>query len=146
MRIAFINPRYYEEDYRFKVNKLSPPLGMAILSSMLRAKNHEIKIYDIEALKSTIEEQINSLIAFSPDIIGVFGTSPINRYINETVKVIRSKLPGSRIIIGGPHATLFPEDFLENSSLIDFVFRGEAEYSIVEFVHQISLYGAVKYS
>lgn len=145
MKIAFVNPRYFEEDYRFKVNKLSPPLGMAILASMLRLNNHEVKLYDLEALKSTVNEQINSFSAFLPDIIGVFGTSPINKYIKETITVLRHNFPESKIIVGGPHATLFPDDFLENYESIDYIFRGEAEFSIVEFINQICLFGHVKF-
>ena len=145
MKIAFVNPRYFEEDYRFKVNKLSPPLGMAILASMLRLNKHEVKLYDLEALKSTVNEQINSFTTFSPDIIGVFGTSPINKFIKETIAVLRYNFPKSKIIVGGPHATLFPDDFLENCESIDYIFRGEAEFSIVEFVNQISLFDQVKF-
>jgi radical SAM superfamily enzyme YgiQ (UPF0313 family) len=145
MKIAFVNPRYFEEDYRFKVNKLSPPLGMAILASMLRLNKHEVKLFDLEALRSTVNEQIDSFATFAPDIIGVFGTSPINKYIKETIAVLRFNFPSAKIIVGGPHATLFPDDFLENCESIDYIFRGEAEYSIVEFVHQISLFDDVKF-
>lgn len=145
MKIAFVNPRYYEENYRFKVNKLSPPLGMAILSSMLRLNNHQVKIFDIEALKTTIEEQITSIIEFSPDIIGVFGTSPISKYIKESIAVLHNNLPKSKIVVGGPHATLFPEDFFNDNISVDYAFMGEAEYSIVEFVNQIEMFGSVKF-
>lgn len=145
MKIAFVNPRYFEEEYRFKVNKLSPPLGMAILASMLRLHKHEVKLFDLEALRSTVQEQITSFTSFSPDIIGVFGTSPINKRIKETIAALRYNFPTAKIIVGGPHATLFPDDFLENGESIDYVFRGEAEFSIVEFANQISLYDDVKF-
>lgn len=145
MKIAFVNPRYFEEEYRFKVNKLSPPLGMAILASMLRLHKHEVKLYDLEALRSTLTEQINSFKTFSPDIIGVFGTSPINKCIKETIGILRNNFPVAKIIVGGPHATLFPDDFLENCESIDYIFRGEAEFPIVEFVNQIGLFGHVKF-
>ena len=145
MKIAFINPRYFEENYRYKVNKLSPPLGMAILSSMLRLKNHEVKIYDLEALRTTFAEQITSISEYSPDIIGVFGTSPISKYIKESIAVLHRKFPTSHIIVGGPHATLFPEDFFGENIFVDYAFMGEAEYSIVEFVDQIEQFGIVKF-
>jgi radical SAM superfamily enzyme YgiQ (UPF0313 family) len=140
MKILFINPRYYEENYRYKVNKLSPPLGMALLASMLRLNNHEVIILDLEALKSTLDEQIGTITNFGPDIIGVFGTSPIISSIKESIKFLKSNLPNSIIIVGGPHATLFPTDFFKDGFDTDFVFKGEAEYSIVEFVNQLMMH------
>jgi anaerobic magnesium-protoporphyrin IX monomethyl ester cyclase len=145
MKILFINPRYYEEDYRYKVNKLSPPLGMALLASMLRRSNHVVKILDLEAEKTPLTGQIGFISEFAPHVIGVFGTSPIHKYIKECITLVRRQFPEAIIIIGGPHATLFPTSFFDDGFNVDYVFRGEAEYSIVEFTNQLSLYKAVRF-
>ncbi|MCI5144427.1 MAG: radical SAM protein, partial [Candidatus Electrothrix sp. AR3] len=105
--------------------------------------NHDVKILDLEALRDVIEKHIVDIKEFAPDIIGVFGTSPIHKYIKESIRVLNEICPLSTIIVGGPHATFFPEDLLNSEVKIDYVFRGEAENSILEFVNQLKLYNKV---
>lgn len=145
MRILFLNPRYFEENYRFKVNKISPPLGMAILANILLQNSHEVMLLDLEGLKESIDEKMLDIKKIMPDITGIFGTSPIYNYIIDCSRKIRNFVPSSLIIIGGPCATFFPEKLLEDNLEIDYVFRGESENSILEFTKQIEQYENIIY-
>ena len=51
MKVLFINPRYDETTYRYKVNKVCPPLRMAYIASILLREGHSVVILDMEALK-----------------------------------------------------------------------------------------------
>ena len=55
----------------------------------------------------------------------------------ETAKVARKALPKAVIVVGGHHATAFPEAVLSTSA-VDFVIRGEGEEAMTEFTKALS--------
>ena len=77
----FINPRYDETQYRYRVNKLCPPLGMAYLASILMREGHEVTILDMEAVRMEWNNLPTYLCRKKPDIVGIHGTTPIYKYI-----------------------------------------------------------------
>ncbi len=134
MKILFINPRYDETQYRFRVNKLCPPLGMAYISSILIKEGHDVKNLDMEALKMSFDSLSEFLKKECSTLVGVYGTTPISKYMTKCVKIVREACPDVTIIAGGPHVTLLPESVLEEMPHVDYILRGEAEYTMRDFV------------
>ncbi|MFH1454657.1 MAG: radical SAM protein [Armatimonadota bacterium] len=65
---------------------------------------------------------------FNPDAVGITSqfTSQVSGVIKTAgiVRNINDKIP---VIIGGPHASIMPETFLDGNNLADIVVRGEGE-------------------
>lgn len=123
MKILFVNPPGKEELYT------SPPLGMAYLASVLR-KEHEVDIVDcsIDGFRG-LERRLNNI---EPDVVGVTAMTPNMQEAVETIKFIKRTSPGSRIIMGGPHVTVVPQETLKNINEVDVVVRGEGEETCKE--------------
>jgi radical SAM superfamily enzyme YgiQ (UPF0313 family) len=74
---------------------------------------------------------------FSPQIIAYGGSTGEHKYYIPVNLKIKQKFPKIITIMGGPHATFFPE-ILEEANL-DAVCIGEGEYAFLEFLDSMPL-------
>ena len=107
---------------------LFPPLGIASLTSQLRLRDIETKIFDCTF--STLEQVHNGLVSYHPDVVGIYCMITQSRNTFRIVEDAKADLPDSLMVIGGPLPTLYPERF---SGSFDAVFRGEADLSFPRF-------------
>ena len=94
MKVLLINVRYDERKYRYRVNKLCPPLGIAYIAGILRSGGHDVSILDMEALRMEYESLPGHLATENPDIIGVHGTTPTSPYIKQAVEIVEGPKEG----------------------------------------------------
>jgi len=125
MKIILVNP-WVDTKYP------QPPLGLAMLAGVLEKQGYNVKIIDLPALGLT-ENSISNVISIeNPDFVGITAmTSNVNSAINLARKVKEANEDVS-VILGGPHATLFPEDILRLVPEVDVVVHGEGEETIVQ--------------
>ncbi len=91
---------------------------------------------DVDIFDGAVEtESLDARLTREPfDIVGISAPTPL---INEAWEDARiAKAHGAVTILGGPHLTLMPEESTEHPE-VDFVARGEAEETIVEFVRTV---------
>ena len=134
MKIVLINPfqTARKENIWTKIQGSMPPLGLAYLASYLELKEIDSTIIDMNVEPGDASQQVNR-IEGSPDIIGI--TSMTSAVMNgyEIAAKCREKFPQAKIIFGGVHPTVLPEDVLSRE-YIDFVIRGEGEESFYKFL------------
>ncbi len=100
----------------------SPPISLAILASYLRQFNYEIKIIDMASGESYKN------IDFEHDVVGITGTTPTILDAYECANYFRSL--GKKVIIGGSHASVMPEEALEHADTV-VVGEGEIAFRLV---------------
>lgn len=83
---------------------------------------------DIQCIEKDI---VNTVIEFSPDLIGITATSGTYSLGLKLSKVIKKKFPDARIIFGGTHPTICPEEVIQEDS-VDIVCIGEGEDALEE--------------
>jgi len=129
-KILFVNPR------RKTCNVNIPHMGLAILSAILKKRGHSVLIVDYQLIHKAPKISF-FLKKFNPDVIGVsIMTSNINE-ANELIEEIRRTDNKSPLLVGGPHATLYPENLRDNKS-IDYIVQGESEPIIIDLVEKVS--------
>jgi len=106
-----------------KQSALYPPLGLASLASVLKQKNYQVKVIDLSFDEKW--EQIRSLKE-EGGIYGISFTSSLYNNAKKCVRIIRENDKNSKIVLGGPHASLLPEETLEDMGA-DIACIGEAE-------------------
>ena len=138
MRILLANPPMWQ----FIGGRLNfnPNLGLMYLASILR-NEHEVQIYDFEALGWTLEQSLNFIKSFKPDVLGITGTTyafPAVQWISR-----KSKELGIKVVVGGPHATAMPERTLEKTKC-DLVIKYEAEEIVLDCLGETGVIGGKK--
>jgi len=131
MKIALIAPKWNKKanDY--------PPLGLAYLAAVMEQSGHETRIFDLSLdPDSSLEADADSIVAFDPQLVGITAMTSLYQSALETATLLKARL-GRPIVIGGPHATMFPERLLTESPVLDYVVRGEGELTLRELVEAL---------
>ncbi|MFH1738575.1 MAG: radical SAM protein [bacterium] len=146
MHLTLINPPWF---FSGRLEFLSQNLGLACLAASLREAGHEVFIMDSVAEAPNQKERVHlkyqtinrwglsypEIVGRIPqhtDAIGITVPFTNNRLIaKELSEAVKKAFPNVPILLGGvfpstlPHEALYP--------CVDYVFRGEAEHSIVRF-------------
>jgi len=128
MKILLINPPG-------KTSFIAPPLGLMSLAASLRKFGHSPKILDYLIENFNQDSLFKNIQEF--DLIGITSVSPhINSALN-LAHLIKKKFPNKIIVLGGSHASLLPQETIENNPSIDFLIRGEGEIRIIQLIKYI---------
>lgn len=116
-------------------------MGFTLLGEILSKSGHQVKVIDYTFLRWLkngvyIPSFREILEDFSPDVIGISVFTYLYDECNKLIAEI-SHLSKAPIILGGPHATLFPEDFMQDNR-VSYIVRGEAENIILDLVNNAS--------
>jgi magnesium-protoporphyrin IX monomethyl ester (oxidative) cyclase len=79
-----------------------------------------------------IEKEI---LCRTPDVVGISG--PFTSQIGNVLKVseiVKKVNPNILTVVGGPHASTLPREFLEEAETVDIAVIGEGEYALLEIV------------
>jgi radical SAM superfamily enzyme YgiQ (UPF0313 family) len=108
-------------------------LGLASLSAVLLRSGHTVAVLDEVLYEEGVVPDLKEVIAREkPDVIGFSAyTSTLDRLL-EHLRAAR-EVCQAPILVGGPHASLWPEH-LGIGGLVDYVVRGEAEEVIAGLV------------
>lgn len=118
------------------------PLSLMRISALLKQQNHQVTLSDHNAEIISEEQMLNASTAAE---LAVFSTAPVDRWqcpvpdagtFLRLVKKLNELENLKWIIICGPHAAVFPEQFLISEKIIAVL--GEPEYTTAELVHLIS--------
>lgn len=131
MKITFIEPCL--PGIAFQGRMILPRLGLPQLGAILKKAGHEVKIFS-ETIRPISERIIKDLM--ESDIVGfsvLTSTAPRAYELSQKIKLLAKKIGKKiKIIMGGPHATVCPEEpFLFGA---DLVVRHEGEEVINEAI------------
>ncbi|MBN1297897.1 B12-binding domain-containing radical SAM protein [bacterium] len=99
------------------------------LSALARQAGHEVRLVIEDARPNN-----KAIRAFDPDIIAFSVTTGTHIWALE--RATELKQTGRAIIVmGGPHATYYPEVILHPA--LDIIFRGESEYPFLTFLDRL---------
>ena len=130
MRICLIAPKWP------KMVNSYPPLGLAYLAAFLERDDHDVNIIDLGLDPNVLlDEGIPQIVEYNPDLIGITAMTSNYESALETSKLLKAALP-MPIVIGGPHATLFPERVLRESCF-DYLVYGEGEDTLCELAQAL---------
>jgi radical SAM superfamily enzyme YgiQ (UPF0313 family) len=121
---------------RSDTNSLWPHYGLVLIGTLLKQAGHTVQVFDQSFLGDNDAEFGNRISDFKPDVVGLsLYTTHITRGLDRA-RNIRAHLPGTPLIAGGPHVSLYAED-LWKTGLFTAALRGEAESAIVELLEQV---------
>ena len=114
------------------------PIALAYLKSNLLPETCEVRIVDcaLRNITARSEEFRKELLEFKPEVVGVSSWSPMFLEALDVMRVAKEIDPDILTVTGGAHPTSYYPKVMENPE-IDFIFRGEAEFSFRDFISQL---------
>jgi anaerobic magnesium-protoporphyrin IX monomethyl ester cyclase len=124
------------------------PLGLMYIAAVLDEAGYNVEILDAfmtdlpfrrngdiievgmpyERIKEEIQRR-------KPDIVGI--ANPFTSQVEHAVRVadiVKEVDPTILTVVGGPHVTVVPTEFLEETKNVDIVAIGEGEYTMLDIV------------
>ncbi|MBT9133077.1 MAG: 2-hydroxyethylphosphonate methyltransferase [Firmicutes bacterium] len=153
MKILLLNPPYSYSEKSFSFSDFSAvPLGLLYIAAVLEREGYAVQILDSLSMNVKIRmsksggqihvgaswQQIETeLQRMKPDVVGI--TNPYaNQFSNAIIasEIVKRISPKIVTVVGGPHASVRPVDFLRAKS-IDIVVRDEGEYIMPQIVRSV---------
>jgi anaerobic magnesium-protoporphyrin IX monomethyl ester cyclase len=129
---------------RFKIKRGQlPPLGIGILASVLEEAGYEVLLIDASALGYGVDKTVDVLKKIKPDIIGISTLTAGAQTAIELAKKLKETLTVP-VVLGGAHATCFPEKILKECPSLDAIVIGEGENIIVPIFNSLLSGGDIK--
>ena len=113
-----------------------PPLGLAYIASVLERKGCEVRVIDANVEKLAPDAVTAILAQQSPDIVCFTVTTPLLPSALAIARRLKHMPRPPILVAGGPHATVLPQDFLDDG-LFDYIVRGEGEAPMSELIDQL---------
>lgn len=141
MRISLIYPLLSKKRTLVDENKqFWPPLGLAYIAAVLEKNGHTVEIIDRDLLlrRNGLDfakmdaEMIGKLKDFKPGMVGISVTTPNMPDVACIARLIKDRLPGTMVVLGGPHVSGEPILTLQEIPHADAVVRGEGEFTALE--------------
>lgn len=115
-----------------------PDLGLGYIASAVRNNGFSVNILDWNC-GITADEFKEYLLHYKPKLIGIKVFTTNIKAAAETIKIIKSTVPDTIIVIGGPHPSTSEYDTIfEEFPQIDFAFKGEVETSFPKFLNLLT--------
>lgn len=117
------------------------PLELEIVAGGIPPGN-TIKILDLSIEKDAVRVFDETLASFRPDVIGFTAYSSTFHVALNLARRAKESLPAVRILAGGIHATLKPQDFA--GTQVDIVVRSEGGSKIAAVIESLKQGGGVE--
>ena len=103
-------------------------VGVMSLSAKLKQNGHQTDVFCLEEERNAVE----SILKSKPDIVGFSACTSEHKFLLACAGELKKISPNLLILMGGPHATFYPDVIKEPS--VDITCRGESDDAIVELL------------
>lgn len=110
-----------------------PPLGLLSIAAYVEQHGFSVKILDIHAERLNDREVAGRIAQFRPRYAGISVLTNTAFPAHYIARICKETAPDCKVIAGGVHAEILPEEMLGNSA-IDAVGRGDGEELMLEIL------------
>jgi radical SAM superfamily enzyme YgiQ (UPF0313 family) len=95
------------------------PLALETIGAAV-SREHDVRLVDMQVRPADLEATLGT---FTPDVVGVTSEAVRAGQALEVLRTVRHHAPECLTVVGGQHATTFPEFFLD--PVVDLIVQGE---------------------
>lgn len=113
-----------------------PNIQLLYVAAVLEALDVDIEYIDVVGMRVDDAELERRLTSFQPDVVALSVYTSHFHNAAQYAKEIKRMLPKTKVMVGGVHALIFPEETLRYIPDVDYVCVGEAEVVLPGFVQR----------
>lgn len=121
-----------------KSGTLYYPYWISYCVGVCEQQGFDCKLVDCITREFTIEDTLNEVKKSNPKYMMCEITTPTASYDYKTLKAIKDAFPDVKLIVGGTHATILPQEVLEKCPSVDFVVRQEYDFTVPTLVNALN--------
>ena len=126
------NPSIIEEE-----RGCNPPLGLLYIGGYLeKYADHDIAIIDSQVEKLTYCSLASRISSLKPDVVGLTVMTLTLIDVIKTINIVKELDKNTKIVLGGPHVHLFPNETIKLKN-VDYLVLGEGEEAFKELLDYI---------
>lgn len=122
-KVVLLFPRFEEGFLMGKV-----PLGLAYMAAVLKGRGHYVEGYNL------IVDPIEEVDFAGFDYCGITVLTSFISEVRRMCAYIKERNPRIKIVLGGSHPSILPEESMGISEHVDYVIAGEGEFSMAALV------------
>jgi radical SAM superfamily enzyme YgiQ (UPF0313 family) len=137
MEVLLVNPpqKFRRESIWRTIMGCTPPLGLALLGAVLERAGHAAAVIDANAEmlgEEQFRQRLEGLRAAhgAPAWVGLTSSTNTFHAALRFARVVRAVFPGAKVVFGGVHASILPDEALAEPA-VDAVARGEGEETLL---------------
>lgn len=132
MEVLLIRPKPYRETIGLQHVMICEPLELEYIASNIHKGGVNVNIIDMIIEKKPLEYFIKK---HNPDVVGISGYISHVNVIKDYAKRIKDVQPLCKIIVGGVHAEVVPEDFVHPD--IDYIIEANGLRTFNEILNNL---------
>lgn len=136
-----VNERYGRKNLG-RIGGNLPPLGLASIAGVLRSDRFGVAIMDCSASGLSEQAVVATIREMAPKVVGITAITPVFHRAVGVANRIKTALPETLMVLGGHHASIFPDDILGAYPAIDLIVYGEGEQTALDIMRQFQKKGS----
>lgn len=129
MKVLLVRPRPHPETIGLQDVMICEPLELEYLGAALKNAGHEVVIVDMILERRPL---LFFVWQYQPDFVGLTAYIAHINIVKEYAATVKAAAPTCKVVVGGVHAEVVPEDFVDPN--IDYIVRGNGIKTMLELV------------
>lgn len=114
-----------------------PPLGIMTLATYLLSRGFtNVSCLDAQLENLSPEQTVDRLVALNPEMVGITVWTDFWYPSFQTVRLLRQRLPSCKVVLGGPHCSIYPQESLESANA-DYLVAGDGEDTLLNLIEAL---------
>jgi len=126
------NPEILEEERGY-----NPPLGILYVAGALKKAGIDVEVLDAQVERINYVELEKKIREIRPDAVGMTLMTFTIFDVMKTAEMVRKIDPSIKIVLGGPHVFIYPEETL-SQDWVDIILMGEGEKNTPDLFNNIN--------
>ena len=145
MKLLFVNPPRFHELVGKNPSVIehnrgyNPPLGVLALATSVKkfvGDKHSVEVLDCQPRQLSYDQLDSYFQENTFDMVGITAMTFTLIDVIMTAELIKKYNPNCKIILGGPHVHIYPEETI-NLNCVDYLIQGEGEFAVLELLEAL---------
>ncbi len=132
MKVVLFRPKPHKDTIGLQNVMICEPLELEYISSNIEPLGHEVVIVDMIIEKKKISYFLKK---YQPDVVGITGYISHVNIIKNYAKQVKEFNSNIKVLVGGVHAEVNPEDFEDKN--IDYIIRANGIKTFISILESL---------